>query len=92
MIRIKNATLSKQQIEAINTLTLGEYLFGTTTLIEAQRLLRIEQSLAGTSMHKRVTFVASSSQVRDRVNRILEQYGQKTIQPHCRIETPHCVV
>lgn len=91
MIRISNATLNKNQLSALNTLSLGEYLFNVSSLLEAQRLLKIEQSLVGTALHKRVTFVASSQQVRDRVNHILEQHGQKTIQPHSRVEVPYLV-
>lgn len=89
MIQISNAVLNKDQQQALNTLSLGEYLFNTGSLLKAHRMLQVEQSLVGTPLHNKVTFVASEQQVRDRMNAVLEQYGQKTLQEHCRISIPH---
>ena len=91
MIQISNAVLNKDQQQALNTLSLGEYLFNTDSLLRAHRMLQVEQSLVGTPVHKKVTFVASEQQVLDRMNEILEQHGQKTIQEHSRISIPHLV-
>lgn len=91
MIQVRNANLNKGQQDAINTLSFGEYLFNTSSLPAAHRALQVELSLVGTPLHKRVTFVASEQQIRDRMNTVLERHGQKTIQKHCRIQIPYLV-